>query len=159
MNFKKMGQQLATNVAKMPVRSPDGDEIYLIKTEGGYEATTDNTDPEVEYLPSELHVVGKYSARFKARQAKVSADMVKRMRDKKVKITAGTVEENERSTTETLATTIVGWANILWEDADGNDALLDFTNENAIMLLEEYPPLRAQVDEYVGDDANFMKKG
>ena len=157
-NLNTMGQKLATTVAKMHLTSPDGAPLYVFTdAKGKIETTTVKSDPNVEYLPCLFHLVGKDSPAFRARQAKVQAQLMKLMRTKQLE--KRSAEESEKMDIETIAVALTGWENIPWSDnADGETYLIDFNTDNAVKVLSGYRPALEQADEYIADRANFFGK-
>jgi|SRR5471030_37307 len=60
---------------------------------------------------------------------------------------------NEDDVSETLASLIVGWKNLVL-----NKETLKFTPQAAIKLLTDYPWIRDQVNTFASERANFLPK-
>lgn len=77
--------------------------------------------------------------------------------NKRLKVTARnrnttTAEQNEEEGTSLLAFCTVAWSGMV---LDGKP--LECTKDNAALVYTRFPWLRSQVDEFVGDRANFLK--
>lgn len=44
-----------------------------------------------------------------------------------------------------------------WKNIQQNEKPLKFSKENAVYLIQEYPWIRDQIDEFVSERANFIK--
>lgn len=62
------------------------------------------------------------------------------------------LDKSEANGIELLAQMITDWTGIVWEGKP-----LDLTPENARMFLKAFPPIRAQIDAFIADRANFFK--
>lgn len=96
----------------------------------------------------ELH--NEHSKAFKS--AKFKANQSYRLIIQKGKQDSQAAEEARE--VNMLSAAFVGWENI--EDEDGQ--LLEFTPENVQMLLREYPHIRQQVNQFVANLNEFVKK-
>lgn len=98
--------------------------------------------------PIAINIIGKDSEPFRARLRAITNKRL--AAGKKLKITA---EEVETESTNTIAACITGWQNVT---LDGKP--LDYSSANAKLLLNRLPWLQEQLDEAIGDRANFLKK-
>lgn len=55
--------------------------------------------------------------------------------------------------TDLLARCIAGWKGVVYKGK-----VLEYTHQNAVMLLTEVPFIREQVDAFVGDRQNFLPR-
>lgn len=69
------------------------------------------------------------------------------------------VQERE-DVIEMLSELILGWRNLYWDDEGGEetDSQLEYSKENAVMVLRKVPTIRDQVQEFVQNRRNFIKK-
>lgn len=63
------------------------------------------------------------------------------------------MEAIEESSMDLLVGSIVSWDGVVWGGQP-----LECTEENARQLFEQFPFIRRQVDEFLGDVANFFVK-
>ena len=97
--------------------------------------------------PVTISLLGVDSDVFRAGERKLANRRLKQ--GQKAKVTAEGVEAQAIGL---LADCTVGWSGIEFEGA-----VLSFTRENAVMLYTRLRWLREQVDEFIGDRANFLK--
>lgn len=62
------------------------------------------------------------------------------------------IDEAIEFNTSFLAKLITDWTGVY-----DNDAPIEFSRENAIMILKKYAWIREQVDQFVSERANFIK--
>lgn len=97
--------------------------------------------------PMTITVVGMDSPEFLSHQRRaVNKRLAKGTRSK---ITA---EQIEAEATETLAACIKGWTGFYLKGE-----VVEYSPKKALELMRSLPHLRRQVDEFIGDTANFMK--
>lgn len=97
-----------------------------------------------EGKPITIRVVGQDSREFRGALSAISEK-------KRGKVT---LESAEANAVELIAKAVTGWHGIQWEGAD-----LPCTHENVRMFLTKFPPIRAQLDAFIADRANFFRAG
>jgi hypothetical protein len=108
-----------------------------------------------EPLGSFLSVYGQHSAVFR--------DLVRQMANQAIRKRfelqrrgkpeeTPTIEANEEMSINLLVGAVAGWRNLQLDGAD-----LEFSEDNARMLLTRFEFIRAQADAASGDLANFLK--
>jgi hypothetical protein len=95
--------------------------------------------------PVTIRVLGQDSREFRAAVAAI-AD--------KARTGKQTLDKAEANAIELLSRVVVRWEGIVW---DGKP--LDCTPENVRMFLSKFPPIRRQLDEFIGNRANFFRAG
>lgn len=98
--------------------------------------------------PITINIIGKDSDVFRSRLRAITNRRLNA--GKKLKITA---EEIEQEGVDTIAACITGWQNVMLDKAP-----FPYSASNAAQLLRRLPWLQEQLDEAIGDRANFMKK-
>lgn len=111
-----------------------------------------------------IKVLGKDSAVFKGHLRQSLNDRLAKQASAKRRgkdLEPSTIEDGEREGLEALAVCTVGWWSVDGEERvptikfRGQD--LPFTRENVKMLYAALPWIKQQVDEGIGDLANFLK--
>lgn len=103
--------------------------------------------------PIYITVAGIDSETYQKAQRDVANKRLKKAAGRgRIRLTT-TAEEIEADQVELLARCTLGWENIDWEGKP-----YQCTLENARRLYLKAPWLREQVDLFIGDRANFLKK-
>lgn len=135
MDFSKSDLDLAaasTRGADCHIEHPfTGEPLY-------YDAGDGDMKPIV------IRVLGQDSREFRAAVSSADATMRKKR--------GLSLDETERRAVELLSSLVVRWEGIEW---DGKP--LECTPENVEMFLLKFPPIRAQIDAFIADRANFFK--
>lgn len=98
-----------------------------------------------------LRVHGADSAAYRDCMRRQQRQIADRMaKNRKLRLT---VDEMEANGLELLAAVTIGWSPF---DLDGKD--FPWSEENAAALYRRFPWIRDQVDEFVGDRANFLPR-
>ncbi len=97
-----------------------------------------------EGKPITMRVLGQDSREFRAA---ISAAAERNAGKKRLSLDAA-----EAGAIDLLSKMITGWHGIEWEGKP-----LDFTPENVRMFLTKFPPIRAQIDAFIVDRANFFR--
>lgn len=95
--------------------------------------------------PVTIRVLGQDSREFR----KAVAAMNDRLSRKK---SAMSIDEAETRSIQLISSLVTGWHGIEW---DGKP--LECTPDNVQMFLRKFPPIRAQLDQFVSTRANFYK--
>lgn len=120
----------------------DSVEITLRHPATGVDLTTAKGEP------ISVSIYGMDSAVFQAHQKNLINKRLQRQNRKGGTFTAEQIEEDSIST---LAACIAGWKNIEFEGKP-----LEFSKSNAKALLNKLRWVREQLDEAIGDRANFL---
>lgn len=99
-----------------------------------------------QVLDTVLHVVGVDSDRYREKARQISN---RRINSKQKRML--TIEEVEADNDSLLVSCIVGWDNVT---IDGEK--VEFSLESAKKLIQRFRWIREQIDEFVGDRANFL---
>lgn len=100
--------------------------------------------------PMSVTVAGEQSERFqKARRSAANRRLAMKGRSKL------TIEELEEEALDSLCKCVLAWNGFY---KAGVQLASDYTNVRAILANPGYVWLRKQIDEAVGDEANFIKK-
>lgn len=103
---------------------------------------TDSTGVE---KPIVIRVLGQDSREFRAAVSATSDAAARRKRNV-------SIDEAEQRAIAMLSVLVVRWEGIEWEGSP-----LECTIDNVKMFLKKFPPIRAQIDLFVADRANFFK--
>lgn len=95
----------------------------------------------------EIDVLGSDSDKFKQLSRKKAQKMISSQNKKK----SIDLESAESENVDILARCTTGWRNII---IDGSE--IEFSYESAKRLYREYPFIKEQVDEFIGDRDNFL---
>lgn len=122
-----------------------------------------NKASEVGAVLEVLHPTANTPLGIKITLAGVDSDLYRRTINKNVnkrvqRMKPGqslpfTAEEQEESSLELLAICTLGWENVV---VDGE--AIPHSKENAKELYARFPWIREQVDMFIGDRANFLRK-
>lgn len=96
--------------------------------------------------PITIRMLGQDSPEFRA--------AVSSGAERNAKTRPGNVDAAEANSIELLAALVVSWKGIDW-----NEKPLECTPDNVRMFLKSFPPIRAQLDAFVANRANFFKTG
>lgn len=102
--------------------------------------------PGVEESGVRFKILGKDSDAYRNKQ---KAMMDRRIKNRRMKVTADDLEEEGRSL---LATCVADW-----EGVEDDNGALDCNYANVKKLLIENPFIQEQIDEAIGDRESFLK--
>lgn len=95
----------------------------------------------------QIIIAGPESKRYRTAEARY---MNKRLKSPDKKIS---YEDIEAAKCSLLAAVTLGWRNLTKAGQE-----IVFTTERAKQLYQEFPSIRKQVDEFLGEPANFLRK-
>lgn len=129
------------DLAYLHVESPvDGTPLYLNDDEGKADRAK----------PVRILLRGKDSPEYRTAEHKIRNQRLKGV-GRRGKIVSVTAEALEMEATELMATCVVNWENVVI----GGESI-PFSKEAATKLIEDFPWIREQVDEFISDRANFL---
>lgn len=103
-----------------------------------------------EKIGISITLAGADSERYTKAQRKNTDKRLKNMqKQQRNKMTSAEIEEENL---ELLAECTLSWENVIYQGDP-----LDCTKANAKMLYQALPWLKEQIDEFIGDRANFIK--
>lgn len=128
----------AAQGAFLHLESPDGELLYV--EDGG------------EKKAVGFMCIGSDAPAFQKAQHKLQDRRTDNMRIKGGKIKGLSAAQSEADATALLAMTITEYVNLPQVDGE----VLTCSRENSEMLLERFPWMREQVDEFTSDRSNFL---
>lgn len=151
MNFATMGKALASDTGTaMHLTDPNGAPLYAIEGKDGWTVTDDAETKGAQ--PCLFYVVGQDSRTYRRRRN----EMVDALRKSQQAMKAAQVEQEAK---KMVAAGVTGWSHIPFGEEGEKGALLEFSDANLLRFLDAYPPAFDQVNEFIGNRANFLQRG
>lgn len=99
-----------------------------------------------------FELVGTDSKEYKAVDSEINNEILKLGSKRgKLDLSSVTTERSEVYTNRRLAACIVGWSGVEYK---GNE--LEYSHENALLLVSELPFVKEEITRFVTDRRNFM---
>lgn len=127
--------QLSEEGVDMELLDPNGDPIF---------------QDEEKTKPVTIRVLGRDSEQFMRTQRRQIERRLQRQRGQRMRQIP--IEELVEEQSELLAAVTVNWSGI-----EEKSASVPFNPANVRRIYKNYPWIREQVDNFIGDRANFMK--
>lgn len=128
-------------------------DLKQLDTVTGANAGADMTvyTPDGEKTDITIKLAGRDSDVFRKASRKNQDKRIKMLQKRgRQKMNAAEFEDESISL---LADCTLGWDNL-----QENGKALEFSKENAERLYTDYPDIRRQVDEFIGEPANFLAR-
>jgi hypothetical protein len=154
MDFNSIGKKIASSTGvSMSVDAPNGNPMFAYEDlKKGWQVTDDPDGVNVAVFPCEFTVVSKDSKEFRRQAAELyrKAKLAKKQK----------FSEAEREGIETVASAIVGWSHIVWNDNPTDEGsknyLIEYNQENLMKVLSGYRAALDKTNEFIVQRENFM---
>lgn len=154
MDFATLGRAIQADTAhEMHVHDGNGTYLYRdMSPDGGPQLVAYETEH-----PCVVRVRSVESQGYVAERDLIVSAINERRN--KLKKGAGLKPQEQRDfLVELIAPAVVGWDNMVWSDNGGDAYLMQWSTENVRKVLKQFPPLRAQIEEAMGDQQAFLER-